>query len=174
MRSVYGYGNLMLRSNTSEDYLWASIHVGVETIRGGIMTVTPSLYCPYPRYREALGRILPTLTEDVQLHDAPRIIHQSHWQDWSFKFDQNPVIDWREITTVVPQRIMLWRTLRPPPTLAARMEKWRLQDFMPKAQISANLLSSIHRYSEEEVTKNLAALLSVREVRYSWSRCLDT
>lgn len=174
MRSVYAYGNLMLRSDTSEDYLWTSIHVEVRTVRGGLMTVTPSLYCPYPRYREVLGRILSTLTEDVTLQDAPRIVHQSHWKDWGFKFDQNPVIDWQEITTVVPQRIMLWRTLRPPARVGGRMERWRLQDFMSKAPISARLLSGAYRHSDEEVTKNLAALLSVREVRYSWSRRLDT
>jgi hypothetical protein len=40
MRSVYVYGNLMMSSSTSEDYLWTSVWVVIRIDKSGVMIVT--------------------------------------------------------------------------------------------------------------------------------------
>ncbi len=175
MKFSYNYGHLMLRSNILRLEVMIHIYVDVNIREDGIMTITPSLSIHDQTKNRVIRLIRPLIRDDLMLDDLCAVVADALRENWEVKVFYRLCRDWREVTTVASHRIMLWRSLRSCTTRDETRQDGVLRGPMKVLDSSWFSASHVHHLSKflaVEIDGTLHSLLSVKEVRYSWSKDL--
>ncbi len=175
MKFSYSYGHLMLRSNILRLEAMIHIYVDVDIREDGIMTITPSLSIHDPTKNDVIKLIRPLIRDDLMLDDLCAVVADALRENWKVKVFYRICRDWGEIATVALHRIMLWRSLRSCSTIGETRQDGVLRGPMKVLDslwFRAEHVHHLSKFLAVEIDGTLHSLLSVKEVRYSWSKNL--
>jgi hypothetical protein len=163
MKFSYNYGHLILRSNILRLEVMIHIYVDVNIREDGIMTITPSLSIHDQTKNRVIKLIRPLISDDLMPDDLYAVVADALRENWG------------EIATVASHRIMLWRSLRSCSTIGETRRDGVLRGPMKvlgSLWFRAEHVHHLSKFLAVEIDGTLHSLLSVKEVRYSWSKNL--